>query len=122
MVDTDKDVVKPAGNRGMGRKKGSKNKSTILREALTNNFEEQLEQRFKQVITVVLDQAVEGCRQSQKLLFDRVLPTIHAESEKDKDKTFAGGISITISALENQTVTVTPDVVDGDFEEINEET
>lgn len=102
-----------------GRKKGSKNKSTILREALTNDFEQQLQQNFKQVIEVVISQAInEGCRQSQKLLLDRVIPTVHAESEKDKGGKFSGGISITIGTLEPQTVTVTPDVIDGDYEEV----
>ena len=108
------------GDKGIspGRKKGSKNKSTILREALTNNFEEQLEKKFKKVIKVVLDQAVDGCRQSQKLLIDRIIPTIHAESNKDKNP-FAGGISITIGSLEQQTaVKVSPEPIDAEYEEI----
>lgn len=102
-----------------GRKKGSKNKSTILREALTHNFEVQLEQQFSKVISVVMEQAIEGCRQSQKLLIDRVIPTVHAENEKDKKNPFAGGISITISSLENQSVKVSSDVIDADYEELN---
>ena len=103
-----------------GRKKGSKNKSTILREALTNNFEAQLEQDFSKVIQVIMHQAIhEGCRQSQKLLIDRVIPTVHAENEKDKKNPFAGGISITISSLENQSVKVSSDVIDADYEELN---
>ena len=123
MVDTQKEVVKPTGNAGMGRKKGSKNKSTLLREALTNDFEQQLQENFRDVITTVMNQAInEGCRQSQKLILDRVIPTVHAESEKDAKNPFAGGISITISNLENQTVTVVPDVVDGDYTEIEQET
>lgn len=104
-----------------GRKKGSKNKSTILREALTNDFEEQLQTNFKRVIEVVCSQAVEGCRQSQKLLLDRVIPTVHAESDKDKGGKFSGGISITIGTLEpTQSISVTPDVIDGDYEEIED--
>ena len=120
--DEKKDVAKPAGNRGLGRKKGSKNKSTLLREALNNNFEAQLQDKFHQVVSVVLDQAInEGCRQSQKMLLDRIVPTVHAESDKDKNP-FAGGISITIGSLETKgSVSVAPEVIDGDYEEINNE-
>lgn len=118
------DIVKPGtGNRGMGRKKGSKNKSTLLREALTNDFEAQLQTNFKAVIETVINQAInEGCRQSQKLIIDRVVPTVHAESTKDKNP-FAGGISIVIGSLEQQkSVTVSPDIVDAEYEELEQET
>ena len=108
------------GEKGIspGRKKGSKNKSTILREALTNNFEDQLQEKFALVIETVINQAInEGCRQSQKLLIDRIIPTVHAESDKDVGG-FTGGISITKSSLENQTVKVTPSVIEAEYEEL----
>ena len=108
------------GDKGIapGRKKGSKNKSTLLREALTNDFEEQLKTNFIKVVNVVLEQAVDGCRQSQKLILDRVIPTVHAESDKDKNP-FAGGISITIGSLEQQTaVKVIPEPLDAEYTEI----
>ena len=117
------EATRIGGEKGIkpGRKKGSKNKSTLLREALNNNFEEQLAQKFHQVVNVVLDQAInEGCRQSQKMLLDRIVPTVHAESDKEKNP-FAGGINITISSMENKTVNVSPDIVDADYETIEEE-
>lgn len=92
------------GPRGIkpGRKKGAKNKSTLLREALNNDFEEQLQKDFSKVVGVVIKQAKSGCRQSQKLLLDRVIPTIHAESDKDKGSPFSGGVQIFIGSLENK--------------------
>lgn len=109
-----KDGIRP------GRQKGAKNKSTLLREALTNNFEEQLSKKFHKVIEVVLEQAVDGCRQSQKLLIDRIVPTVHAESDKEKNP-FAGGINITISAMESN-VSVSPeDISDAEYSVIEED-
>ncbi len=122
-VDTDdvnvNPVVPQAGNRGLGRKKGSKNKSTLLKEVLNNDFEEQLQARFSKVIHVVLDQAVDGCRQSQKMILDRVIPTVHAESDKDDKNKFSGGVTIVIGSLEDQTaITVSPDTIDAEYEEL----
>lgn len=116
-------VPAKAGNRGMGRKKGSKNKSTLLREALTNDFEQELQKDFLQVVRVVLDQAKDGCRQSQKLILDRVVPTVHATSDKDDKNKLAGGVTILIGSLEDQTaVKVSPDIVDAEYEELEQET
>ena len=121
MVDEEKQTPVKAGNRGMGRKKGSKNKSTLLREALNNNFESQLQESFHKVVEVVISQAVnEGCRQSQKLLLDRIVPTVHAESNKDKNP-FANGISITIGSFEeSKTVSVSSDISDAEYEEVDD--
>ena len=103
-----------------GRQKGSKNKSTLLREALTNNFEEALEKRFKKVIEVVLDQAEDGCRQSQKLLLDRVVPTVHATPDKDGKSKFSGGIHITIGSMDSgQQVAIGQDIEDVEYTEID---
>ena len=113
------DIVKPAGNRGMGRKKGSKNKSTLLKEALRGDFDKMLTQKAAQIFNVVADQALDGCRQSQKMILDRVVPTVHAESDKDKNP-FANGINITIGSFEqSKSVKVSPDIVDAEYEEIN---
>lgn len=95
-----------------GRPKGAKNKSTLLKEALRGDFDDMLVKKAKQIFNVVADQALDGCRQSQKMILDRVVPTVHAESDKDKNP-FSGGIVINIGSLEDQkSVTI-----DGDFEE-----
>jgi hypothetical protein len=105
-----------------GRPKGAKNKSTLLREALRGDFDELLRKDFKKIIRVVADQALEGCRSSQKLILERVVPSVHAESDnKDKHK-FSGGITITIGSLENQKVDISSgDVMDGEFSEVVED-
>jgi len=125
-VDTDVGTnvaTRIGGEKGIspGRKKGSKNKSTLLREALTNDFEEQLQKDFTKVVKVVMEQAISGCRQSQKLILDRVVPTVHAESDKDNKNKFAGGVSIYIGSLEDQTaIKVSPDTIEAEYEEIND--
>jgi hypothetical protein len=111
------------GERGIkpGRRKGSKNKSTIVREALANDFEEELQKDFHKVIRAVIDQAIDGCRQSQKLLIDRIVPTVHAESDKEKNP-FAGGVHITVSNMGTETsVSVSQDIEDAEYEDITDE-
>lgn len=103
-----------------GRKKGSKNKSTLLREALTNNFEEQLTKSFHKVVEVVIEQAIDGCRQSQKLLLDRVVPTVHAENEKDKKNPFSGGVTINIGTMGSTLTLKEEDIEEATYEDITE--
>ena len=124
MTDDVKKGVMPAGAANLqrgGRKKGSKNKSTLLREALRGDFDNMLQQKAKAIFNVVADQALDGCRQSQKLILDRVVPTVHAESDKKDGNKFDGGIVINIGSLEDsKAVTIDQDVSDGSFEEIED--
>lgn len=116
MVDSNVPAQRPKTG---GRVKGSKNKTTLVKEALVNGFEEELKKDFNKVVRAVLDQAIDGCRQSQKMILDRVVPTVHAQSDKDDNK-FSGGISIVIGSMEADTkVEVTPSVIaDAEYEEI----
>ena len=103
-----------------GRQKGAKNKSTLLKEALRGDFDNMLQEKAKAIFNVVADQALEGCRQSQKLILDRVVPTVHAESDKKDDNKFSGGVVINIGSLEDaRSVSVSPDITDADYEEID---
>jgi hypothetical protein len=118
MTDT-----KIGGGKGIapGRPKGAKNKSTLLKEALRGEFDEMLKKDFKKVLSVVVDQALDGCRQSQKLIIDRVVPSVHAVSDKDDNK-FAGGFTINIGMLESgKSVTVSPDIQDAEYTEVTDE-
>ena len=121
-VDMDVDSL-PVVKKGRGgRMKGSKNKATLLKEALRGNFDDLLETKFKQILNVVAEQAVDGCRTSQKLILDRVIPTVHAESDDKSKHKFSGGISITIGSLENQTIDIqSNNVMDGDYTTIEED-
>ena len=89
---------KEVAERKPGRPPGAKNKTTLVREALQNGFEEELEKGFLDVARAVIQQAKNGCRQSQKMLLDRVVPTVHSKSEEDENS-FAGGVQIFIGTL-----------------------
>lgn len=121
---TDEKKPMPVGAKNLqrgGRKKGAKNKSTLLKEALRGDFDVMLQNKAKAIFNVVADQALEGCRQSQKMILDRVVPTVHAESDKKDGNKFDGGIVINIGSLEDsKAVTIDQDVSDGDFEELED--
>jgi hypothetical protein len=102
-----------------GRQKGAKNKSTLLKEALRGDFDVMLQDKAKAIFNVVADQALEGCRASQKMILDRVVPTVHAESDKKDANKFDGGITINIGSLEDaRSVKVEPDIEDAEYEEL----
>ena len=111
------------GSKGIkaGRQKGVKNKSTLLRLALTEDFDKELEKNFKGIIRAVAQQALDGCRTSQKMIIDRIIPTIHAESDKDKGQKFAGGIHITIGSLEDaKVISIDEGAIEADYEELDD--
>lgn len=100
-----------------GRPKGSKNKSTLLREALNNQFEEALKIKFEAVVNAVVQEAVDGNMVAAKMLLDRIIPVHKAADFK---KSSSGGMEITIN-VEGMasSVRIDPDVVeDAEFEEI----
>lgn len=72
-------------NRG-GRPPGRKNNKTLQREALREAAIDTLSEKIGKVVEVVLHQAIdEGCRQSQKLILDRVIPTSKAVNVNEGD-------------------------------------
>jgi hypothetical protein len=103
-----------------GRPPGAKNKATLLREAIAGDFDRMLEQKAKRIFEVVANQALDGCRQSQKMILDRIVPTVHAESDKDKGNKFSGGVHITIGSLEGAQVSVSPDIEDAEYTQVEE--
>jgi hypothetical protein len=111
----DNDIRKPRG-----RQKGSKNKATILREAINGDFERSLKRNFKDIMAQIIKQAKEGCTQSQKLLFDKVIANARTEEEsKVKDM----GIIINISDMSPKRVVqevIERNDIEGEFSEIQE--
>jgi len=96
-----------------GREKGSKNKSTLLREALKNDFEEQLKKDFIHVVKAVIDKAKDGDMTAAKLLLDRAVPI----SDGNKKQTIPlgeGGLVINIEKLISQPPT---QLIEGDIED-----
>jgi hypothetical protein len=62
-----------------GRKKGSKNKHTLLKEAVQRNAEEMVLRKFKQIVDTTIQLAEDGDATALKIIWDRFLP-------KDADK------------------------------------
>lgn len=69
-----------------GRPAGRKNNSTLKREALREEATDILSAKIGKVVQVVLNQAIEeGCRQSQKMILDRILPAVKSVDSKEGD-------------------------------------
>ena len=64
-----------------GRPAGSKNKSTILQEAIKGNFERSLKRNFQDVMGALIREAKDGNIAAIKLLMDKVIPNAQVEGE-----------------------------------------
>jgi len=84
-----------SGNK-RGRPKGSKNKSTILREAMQAKCEGMLTSEVPKVLEVVLDAAKGGDLQAAKMILDRAIP-VHKATDGAKEG--KGQITIQIEDL-----------------------
>ena len=85
----------------MGRPKGSRNRATIAKQFAKSELAKHVTScqglvitELEGVIRVILQQAMEGCRQSQKMLLDRGLPMLRAREGEDTER---GQINITIN-------------------------
>ena len=98
-----------------GRPKGSKNKSTILREAMENKTDRMLSREVPRVLKVVIDAAIKGDMSAAKMILDRAVPVKKAGD--GTDQAFAGGINITIKNLTadsmNTETVIEGEVIDG---------
>lgn len=70
-----------------GRKKGSKNKATILREAMQNKTSKTLSKQTPAVLKVVLDAAKGGDLQAAKMILDRTIPIRKATEGEESQQT-----------------------------------
>lgn len=77
-----------------GRPKGSKNSSTLLKEALEQGFEQTLQKDFQKVLNAVVKEACSGNMQAAKLILDRAVPVKKAVEIDHKN---AGGGNIVIN-------------------------
>jgi len=96
-----------------GREKGSKNKSTLLREALKNDFEEQLKKDFIHVVKAVIDKAKDGDMTAAKLLLDRAVPV----SDNNKKQTIPLGEGGLVINIEKLVTHPNAQLIEGDIEE-----
>lgn len=100
-----------------GRPKGSKNKSTLLREALNNQFEEALKIQFEAVVSAVVKEAIDGNMVAAKMLLDRIIP-VHKAADFKKT---AGGVEISINVEGFSQPDIKVEAVEADYEEIEDE-
>jgi len=106
------EVLNPAG-----RPKGSKNKVTLLKEAVLASSEELVLHNWVKLVQKTIDLAEEGDTTALKILWDRVIPSKRAidTTAEGRDK---HSITINISGLEVKSVQ--EDAFDADYEEIVE--
>jgi len=86
-----------------GRPAGSKNKTTMLAEAIKGDFEKSLKANFRVIMNVLIEKAKEGDMQAIKMLLDKSMPNAQHEQERSvKDY----GINITISDMSSKEIVI----------------
>ena len=103
-----------------GRAVGSKNKSTLVREALRGEFEDLLAVEGKKVFMAVVERAIEGSDAAAKMILDRIVP-VDEGKQAGKLKFGEGGLTIVIEKLEAQPNIRAPldgEMVDAVYEEV----
>ena len=68
-----------------GRPKGSKNKATLLREAMQKKADIMLSKELPQVLRAVVTAAKAGDMSAAKMILDRTIPTKRADDGNDAD-------------------------------------
>lgn len=81
-----------------GRPKGSKNKLTILREAVLANAENIVLENWEELVTCTVALAKAGDPTALKILWDRVIPAKRAIEEKSKEDKL--NITINVNGME----------------------
>lgn len=102
-----------------GRPKGAKNKDTLFKELMSGQFQEIAEVNIRKTFEVLFEEAHEGNMQAIKMVLDRVVPVTKAVDLADMEKKGLT-ISINVGNLEDTTV-VAEEVVEAEFEEIEDE-
>jgi hypothetical protein len=112
--------------KSVGRPKGSKNKLTLLREAVVEKSETLVLNEWQEVVTTTLELAKQGDTTCLKILWDRVIPSKRAIDPNDHgDKKPV--VQINISGLSVQQnvdadLPATHDdiIVEAEYEEVEE--
>lgn len=106
----------------VGRKPGSKNKLSLLREAVLNKQEEVILTELPKIVAVVCRKAQEGDLTAAKLILERIIPVRKQtgdEANADKKPT----INIVIEgSSETRSIKIEqPVILESTYEEIEEE-
>ena len=82
-----------------GRPKGSKNKLTLIKQALQEGIYEKLEKDFQKVYAVTLEKALDGDVACIKLLWESIMPKVRVNDNAENTPT--GGITIVVQGTES---------------------
>ena len=107
-----KEITRPRG-----RPPGSKNKRTLVKEMMKGEASDLLFENLPKVMNAVIEQAMEGCRTSQKMILDRAMPAAKAIEVGTPD----GGneFTFTVRKLEETDIKrIKGDIIEGVAEEI----
>lgn len=69
-----------------GRPKGSKNKITLLKMQLEEDFREQNYERLRTVLDMIIQDALEGDKGARKMIFDAVISKANVQEDKAAGK------------------------------------
>lgn len=95
-----------------GRPKGSKNKATVISEAIQGKLVGQLEKDAQAILLKTIEMAKDGDTTCIKLLMDRLMPAMRAGDNAKASG--VGGISITVNTLDKGPTTIEGEVIDHD--------
>ena len=101
-----------------GRKKGSKNRLTLYREAVLMKQEKKLLKNLPEILDVVIKKAKEGDMTATKLFLDRVIAAKKVAEENDENK---GPPTINIVIQGAKAKATMGRVVEADFERITDD-
>ena len=108
-LDTNSQEGGKSRNKG-GRPKGSKNRTTLLREAIQNDFTRLAKHRSRKIFEKLTECAMEGEPWAVKLFMDKLMPNAGNEG----DQMLKGGVTVNIS-IEDMKPRETIDIEDGEI-------
>jgi len=111
---------KPRPPTPTGRKPGSKNKLTLLREAVLNKQEEVILNELPKIVAVVCKKAAEGDLTAAKLILERIIP-VRKQSDDVSGPKGPPTINIVVEGTTTKVEVTQPTIVEADFHEVEEE-
>lgn len=112
--------TKPAGSKKMGRPKGSKNKNTIFKELMQDEFRALAENKVPKVLETLFEKAIDGDMQAIKMVMDRIVPA-HRAIDGEKTPSGVPLIEIRIGNLEDSVPQGRETITDVEYKVYNKE-
>jgi hypothetical protein len=111
---------KPRPPTPTGRKPGSKNKLTLLREAVLNKQEEVILNELPKIVAVVCKKAAEGDLTAAKLILERIIP-VRKQSDDVSGPKGPPTINIVVEGTTTKVEVTQPTIMEADFREVEDE-